>query len=531
MHPDSLAYVIYTSGSTGRPKGVRHPHRGRGDVPGRQRPALGGAAATGCSQFAPVGFDVAGARDLRAADRRRDARPRHRDERPAPAGARGRCAAERSPSPARRPVGSCAALPTRRGLPGLRGARRRRGAAAPRWPTGPRAPARAAAGQPLRPDRGDRLGHRRRGSARRGRPPIGRPIAGNDRATSSTPGCGRCRSACPASCTSAAPGWPAATSAGPELTAERFVPDPFAAEPGRAALPHRRPRRGGARRRARVPRPDRPPGEDPRLPDRAGRGRGGAAPAPGRARRRCVVARDAAGPAPRWSPTSAGDGMPAELRDFLAARAAGATWCRPRSCRLAALPLTANGKVDRAALPAPEPGGGRVDAAPSRRAPPAEADGWPASGRGARRGPGRRARRLLRPRRALAARHPAGLAAARRFGVDVPLREVYRRRTWPRVAALVAPPPARRPGCARRAAPARAGPAVPLSFRSSGSGSSISWPRAPGLQHRQVSVRLRGPLDRAALGGALNEIVARHEVLRTRFVEVGGVPVRSRLRR
>ncbi len=30
-----------------------------------------------------------------------------------------------------------------------------------------------------------------------------------------------------ASCTSAAPGWPAATSAGPDLTAERFVADPF----------------------------------------------------------------------------------------------------------------------------------------------------------------------------------------------------------------------------------------------------------------------------------------------------------------
>ena len=37
----------------------------------------------------------------------------------------------------------------------------------------------------------------------------------------------------PASCTSAAPGWPAATWAGPDLTAERFVADPFARRPAR----------------------------------------------------------------------------------------------------------------------------------------------------------------------------------------------------------------------------------------------------------------------------------------------------------
>ena len=41
-------------------------------------------------------------------------------------------------------------------------------------------------------------------------------------------------------------------------------------------VPHRRPRAPGAGRRAGVPRPRRRPGEDARLPDRAGRGRGGA---------------------------------------------------------------------------------------------------------------------------------------------------------------------------------------------------------------------------------------------------------------
>ena len=100
-------------------------------------------------------------------------------------------------------------------------------------------------------------------SRRRGadRPPDRRTPA----RTCSTTRCGRCRPGCPASCTSAGAGWPAATSDRPELTAERFVADPFGAA-GRADVPHRRPGAAGCRRPAGVPRPRRRPGEDPRLP-------------------------------------------------------------------------------------------------------------------------------------------------------------------------------------------------------------------------------------------------------------------------
>ncbi|HEX6373281.1 MAG TPA: amino acid adenylation domain-containing protein, partial [Longimicrobium sp.] len=42
--------------------------------------------------------------------------------------------------------------------------------------------------------------------------------------------------------------------------------------------------------------------------------------------------------------------------------------------------------------------------------------------------------------------------------------------------------------------------------------------------HLPKRLRLRGPLDRAALGRALDCVVARHEVLRTTFAEVDGVP-------
>jgi amino acid adenylation domain-containing protein len=61
----------------------------------------------------------------------------------------------------------------------------------------------------------------------------------------------------------------------PDLTAEKFQPNPWTSGAGRHALvPHRRP---GAHRRRRpggVPGPHRRPGQDPRLPRRAGRDRG-----------------------------------------------------------------------------------------------------------------------------------------------------------------------------------------------------------------------------------------------------------------
>jgi non-ribosomal peptide synthetase component F len=42
--------------------------------------------------------------------------------------------------------------------------------------------------------------------------------------------------------------------------------------------------------------------------------------------------------------------------------------------------------------------------------------------------------------------------------------------------------------------------------------------------HRQIALRLRGPLDVAALGRAAHALVVRHEALRTRFVDAEGGP-------
>src|SRR4051812_14533080 len=43
--------------------------------------------------------------------------------------------------------------------------------------------------------------------------------------------------------------------------------------------------------------------------------------------------------------------------------------------------------------------------------------------------------------------------------------------------------------------------------------------------HSALPLRLRGPLDAPALAGALRQLVARHEILRTTFVGNDGTPV------
>jgi natural product biosynthesis luciferase-like monooxygenase protein/amino acid adenylation domain-containing protein/FkbM family methyltransferase len=312
----------------------------------------------------------------------------------------------------------------------------------------------------------------------------------------------------------------------PELTAERFLPDPFGPAGSRAYRVMDRVRR-------------RPDGEleylgrtDQQVKVRGFRIEPGEIEAALRAhpgvREAVAVAReDAAGdrrlvayvvPADDAAP-AAGE-LRAHLREHVPEHMVPSAFVA-----LDALPLTPGGKLDRLALPAPggAPPPADTDGADAPRGPVEElVAGIFAELLGVERVGARGDFFELGGHSLLAAQVAARVREA--SGVELPVGTIFEA---PTAAALAARVEALR-GAADAAPPPlvpvpRDGGALPLS-----AAQQRLWLQhqvAPASYNLAAALRLRGELSAEALRGALEAVVARHEVLRTRLFLEGGAPV------
>ena len=310
-----------------------------------------------------------------------------------------------------------------------------------------------------------------------------------------------------------------------DLTAERFLPDPFAVEPG--ARMYRtgdlaRYRAGGAiEYLGRV---------DHQVKIRGFRIEPGEIEAvlathPA-VRQAVVVARRGADGDPRLVgyvvPQPGAAPAPRALAEHLAA--ALPAYMVPSSfVLLPAIPLNSNGKVDRKALPepaAPAAAAGGAFAPPRTPVEELVCEVW--------------AHVLGLPRVGIHDNFFAlgghSLVAARTLsrlrqacGVELPLRALFTQPTPAGLAAAVGHAQGGRAAVPPLVRSPRRGAAQPLSYAQ-----LRFWRRrggAPGAANSPYGVRLSGPLDGAALERGLSEILRRHEALRTAFLEIAGEPV------
>jgi amino acid adenylation domain-containing protein len=190
---------------------------------------------------------------------------------------------------------------------------------------------------------------------------------------------------------------------------------------------------------------------------------------------------------------------------------------------LDALPLTANGKVDRKALPAPELDYGEAEYVPPRPGVEQVVAGiWLDVLRLER--VGRNDNFFAVGGHSLLATQLISKVRSR-FAIELPLRTLFEA---PSVAEF-----SQRIAAAQRT-DARAAPPIPRVRRGAALAPSFAQQRLWFLDQLEPenafyniaeAVRLRGALNIAGLHASLNEMVRRHEALRTRFETVGGTPV------
>jgi len=314
----------------------------------------------------------------------------------------------------------------------------------------------------------------------------------------------------------------------PSLTAERFVPDPFSAEPGARMY-----RSGDVARWLSSGELEYLGRADQQVKVRGFRIELGEIEAAllGHAgvREAVVVVREDASGDKRLVAYYAGDDASApsgpELRERLRERLP--EYMVPAQfVRLARMPLTNNGKLDRKALPEPAQGedsGARAYVAPRTPAEEILAGVWS---------------RVLGVERVSA--HDSffdlgghslivtQLASRVReaFGVELSLRDVFEAPTLAELARAVEEAMrARREMPAEAILPADRTGELPLSFAQQRLWFIDQLEQKNPFYNIPTALRLTGRLDAAALGRTLDEIVRRHEVLRTSFAASGGRPV------
>jgi amino acid adenylation domain-containing protein len=212
-----------------------------------------------------------------------------------------------------------------------------------------------------------------------------------------------------------------------------------------------------------------------------------------------------------------------ELRDHL--RRALPEYMLPAAfVFLPALPVTANGKLDRAALPAPlpetgAPGAGGSPAAPRNAVEHGLAELW-SEVLGVSRFGIHDNFFALGGHSLLATQVVARVRQS--FGVELPLRTLFQRPTVAELAAAVAELAGGQASPIRRI---ERGGELPLSSSQLRQWFLVELEPGTPAYNLPLALRLDGPLAPAALAGALAEIVRRHESLRTTFAAVEGRPV------